>query len=322
MRPIVSPELTGAPPSAKATKHVSDQFVSLRGALAYTALTQAWIIVYIVSFQRVQEPTNLDVRRLNAVVRKLQKEPKHLIFPAMTPTNEVDLHSDSGYRRETGDKEDEVKGYGMRGLNLLRRGIDRNKKPRVHLLESICKSHRLKVRSSYGAETLAAAHGLDDAFSSLVTLHELTFGVLRPHQLMKVREEGGLKIRTTLTTDAESLYKSLSSRDLKTPTEKTLLGHVSWIREMMQNGIVDEIQWCDTRDMTADGHTKGSIDRKQLLEVMQGYQAFQHPVKKYKPHRAGNGSAKPSGNAGSLQESLPPRKYTTLQTYAEFLGLS
>ena len=110
--------------------------------------------------------------------------------------------------------------------------------------------------------------------------------------------------------------------DLKTPTEKTLLGHVSWIREMMQNGIVDEIQWCDTRDMTADGHTKGSIDRKQLLEVMQGYQAFQHPVKKYKPHRAGNGSAKPSGNAGSLQESLPPRKYTTLQTYAEFLGLS
>ena len=66
MRPIVSPELIGAPPDAKATKHVSDQFGSLRGALAYTALTQSWILVYIVSFQRVQEPTNLDVRRLNA----------------------------------------------------------------------------------------------------------------------------------------------------------------------------------------------------------------------------------------------------------------
>eukprot|EP00959_Pyramimonas_sp_CCMP1952_P043488 909498-Pyramimonas_sp.AAC.1 len=29
----------------------------------------------------------------------------------------------------------------------------------------------------------------------------------------------------------------------------------------MERGIVHCVQWCDTRDMTADGHTKGSIDR-------------------------------------------------------------
>eukprot|EP00959_Pyramimonas_sp_CCMP1952_P169371 3537996-Pyramimonas_sp.AAC.1 len=29
----------------------------------------------------------------------------------------------------------------------------------------------------------------------------------------------------------------------------------------MERGIVRSIQWCDTRDMTADGHTQGSIDR-------------------------------------------------------------
>ena len=94
-----------------------------------------------------------------------------------------------------------------------------------------------------------------------------------------------LKVKTTLTVDAESVYKSLSSQDLKVPTEKTLLGHVAWVREIMQSGIVWELQWCDTRDMTADGHTKGSIDRKLLLDVMNGKQTFVHSVKKYTPHR-------------------------------------
>ena len=80
----------------------------------------------------------------------------------------------------------------------------------------------------------------------------------------------------TLTTDAESCYKSCSSADFKIPTEKTLAGHVSWIREMLRVGIVSDLQWCDTRDMTADGHTKGTIDRKLLKELMTGFQTFQH----------------------------------------------
>ena len=63
------------------------------------------------------------------------------------------------------------------------------------------------------------------------------------------------------------------------------MGHVSWIREMMQKGIVDEAQWCDTRDMTADGHTKGCIDRKMLIDLMHGIQVFNHEVKTYRPFR-------------------------------------
>eukprot|EP00959_Pyramimonas_sp_CCMP1952_P345194 7229207-Pyramimonas_sp.AAC.1 len=85
-----------------------------------------------------------------------------------------------------------------------------------------------------------------------------------------MREVGGLDIKGSLTIDAESVYKSLSSNDLKIPTERTLLGHISWIRELMDIGIVHNVQWYDTRDMTADGQTKGSIDRELLLEVMSG----------------------------------------------------
>ena len=258
LNPIFSSELTGAAGEKEATKLVADLFVSLRGALAYTTLTQAWIQVFIVALQRISQPTNLDVRRLNAVTRVLQRAPKKLIFVAMKCAGFVDLHTDSGYRRV--ESADDVKGYGMRGLCLLRRGERLNKAGTlqyvVHLLESMCRSHRLTIRSSYGAEMLAASHGYDDAYPILVTLVELRDGVSTAEELKRYREEGGLALKVVLTTDAEGVYKSLTSRDLKTPTEKTLLVHVCWIRELLQLKLIQAIQWCDTRDMVADGHTK------------------------------------------------------------------
>ena len=124
-------------------------FVSLRGALAYALLTQVWLMVYVVSLQRVQEPTNLQVRRLNAITRTLQSDPKNLAHQTMTHTGEVDLRSDSGYRRLHGDADVEVKGYGIRGAILLRRGHAQSGKPVVHLVDAHCKSRRLQVHSSY-----------------------------------------------------------------------------------------------------------------------------------------------------------------------------
>ena len=64
------------------------------------------------------------------------------------------------------------------------------------------------LRSSYGAETLAAAHGVDDVFPTLVTLHELANWVTIRPEIKQIREVGGLCIHITLTTDAESVYKS------------------------------------------------------------------------------------------------------------------
>ena len=59
---------------------------------------------------------------------------------------------------------------------------------------------------------------------------------------------------------------------------------------MMERGIVHCVQWCDTRDMTADGHTKGSIDRDLIYQVMDGIQAFKYDLKKHVPYRAGQTS--------------------------------
>ena len=96
------------------------------------------------------------------------------------------------------------------------------------------------------------------------------------------------RYKSYLTIDAESVYKSLTNKELKTPAEKTLLGHVMWIREKLHNGIIKKIQWCDTRDMAADGHTKGSIDRQTIIDLMKGSQNFTFPLKTYEPHRDKN----------------------------------
>eukprot|EP00959_Pyramimonas_sp_CCMP1952_P331528 6942480-Pyramimonas_sp.AAC.1 len=135
LRPIQHPELTGADADAQATKMVAYMFVSLRGALAYALITQAC--------------------------------PRKIVYHAMNPTGEVDLHNDSGYQRLSGDADDDVKGCGIRGANLLRRGITPSGKPVVHLIDAYCKSRRLQARSSYSAETRAAAHTLEDCYPTI-----------------------------------------------------------------------------------------------------------------------------------------------------------
>eukprot|EP00959_Pyramimonas_sp_CCMP1952_P124765 2608574-Pyramimonas_sp.AAC.1 len=48
---------------------VTDTFVSFRGALANALVTQVCAMGQVVSLQRVQAPTNIQVRRLSAIAR-------------------------------------------------------------------------------------------------------------------------------------------------------------------------------------------------------------------------------------------------------------
>eukprot|EP00959_Pyramimonas_sp_CCMP1952_P259681 5429569-Pyramimonas_sp.AAC.1 len=47
---------------------------------------------------------------------------------------------------------------------------------------------------------------------------------------------------------------------------------------MVERRIVNTIQWCDSRDMTAGCRTNGSFDRDVLLQVMGGTQSFGHDL--------------------------------------------
>ena len=78
--------------------------------------------------------------------------------------------------------------------------------------------------------------------------------------------------------DAKSVFSAVENENFKYPPEKSLLSHISWVKQLTILKIITILGWVDTRDMIADGMTKGSIDRTQLVEVMTGYVKRLHPV--------------------------------------------
>ena len=61
------------------------------------------------------------------------------------------------------------------------------------------------------------------------------------------------------------------------------LSHVQYLRELMDNRVLDALAWQDTRDMAADGLTKGSVERTLLHKLMNGELTFQHAPKVWRP---------------------------------------
>ena len=142
-------------------------------------------------------------------------------------------------------------------------------------------SQRLVVRSTFSAELLALTGATDHAFLYLVTFEELIHGPVKPSRLLKMREEGGFKTKLVIMIDAKSVYHSIKNSSGKYPAEKSLLGHIHWIKELKSTGIISALLWVDTRDMRADGMTKGSCDRRALLEAMSGRCSLAHPFESF-----------------------------------------
>lgn len=277
LKPIVHADLTGAPSDRALNHNLTKLFWSLLGALAYAMLTQHWLAVYVVNLQRAtQAPLVIHIRRLNALVRIAQKRLVALVYPAMDCIKHVAAHSDSSFCRE------EDKGYGMKGANFIREGRSKKDGTTVHhLLDISCGGHKLTTRSTFSAELFAAVSAADSLIPLVTTLHEMANGTLSRTGARRLREEGGLCFRTTLTIDAMSLFAAVSQAIVRVPSEKSLAGHLFWLRELLDRGLLSQIQWADTRDMSADGHTIGSVDRTTILDLMNGMFKFQHATKSY-----------------------------------------
>ena len=87
--------------------------------------------------------------------------------------------------------------------------------------------------------------------------------------------EGG-DIPVLLYVDAKSVYAAVTATFVKTPAEKSLLCHVQYLRELLDKGILEQLIWIDTRDMYADGLTKGAVSRKAVAEIMSGTMTLRH----------------------------------------------
>ena len=129
----------------------------------------------------------------------------------------------------------------------------------AHVLLAESRSVKTVCRSTYAAELLGATSSADTMIALTITLFEMKFGILGPEKLKLLRENGwGSEppISSQLFIDARSVYESLNATNFKPPVEHSLAGHVLWLRELYERGLISNIFWTDTRDMYADGLTK------------------------------------------------------------------
>ena len=106
-------------------------------------------------------------------------------------------------------------------------------------------------------------------------LYELEVGPLTAAEARNRRMTGGY-IPLALYVDAKSVYAAITATFIKQPAEKSLLSHVQYLRELLDNHIVKALFWLDTRDMGADGLTKGTISREALHQLMDGWMYIRH----------------------------------------------
>jgi hypothetical protein len=203
------------------------------------------------------------------------------------------IFSDAGFKKE------ELDGYALRGAVYIRHtepifletGKPVGNFVNGHILLADSRSIKTVCRSTYAAELLSATSATDIAIPLTVTLYELRAGPLGTERLRSIRDHGWMHencIRTSIFLDAKPDYESLRATTFKPPVEHSLSGHVLWLREMHDKGLVSDIIWTDTRDMYADGLTKGVIKRDALHELMNGKLMLRHDVavckQRYKPN--------------------------------------
>lgn len=88
---------------------------------------------------------------------------------------------------------------------------------------------------------------------------------------------GGLCVGTDCVTDAANLLLILENSSMTNPAEKNFLIHLLMLKDKLEHKVVNSLRWCDTRDMTADGHTKGNIPRTLIHDIMNGTLTINHP---------------------------------------------
>lgn len=198
----------------------------------------------------------------------------------MSCTKILEVHSDTGFRRE-GNEEGEVDGKTIKGVNIIRLGQQLSEANGLltficHLIDWIIGAIKVVVRSTFTSETHGVITGADHSICIAPTFHEITCGPVSLTVARNLTEYSGLNFSIHCVTDARNLLLILRNVNMKIPAGKNFIVHLLWPKNKLENGVAKKLIWTDTRDMTADGHTQGSIKRTAIHALMNGSMSIQH----------------------------------------------
>ena len=77
------------------------------------------------------------------------------------------------------------------------------------------------------------------------------------------------------------MFSYLAAAHLKLPAEKGTYYHLVYLRGRMVTSLIKSYSWIDTRDMVADGLTKGRVDRATVASIMRGSFNLRHVAHEY-----------------------------------------
>ena len=276
---IQHPAIKGAKLDDIVPMDLFEQFRSSRGAVAYALLTRADVSVYVVYLQRQSEKTTTfkHIKMLSIVINRIRTDPVSLTYKYLGKETYFLVFSDAAFKKE------ESTGHALKGTLICRvsttANLDRSRMEpgqksepvRVHLIDFMTKRVSNVTRSTFSAELFSVCDAGDYAILLRQIVHEFTVGPLGTTDARSMTE-GVVRspVRIELLVDAMSVFAAVTASNIKVPREKSLLGHLQYLREKIDRRVFEALIWCDTRDMAADGLTKGSIDRSQIVDIMNG----------------------------------------------------
>ena len=99
--------------------------------------------------------------------------------------------------------------------------------------------------------------------------------------LVQAMSQGQVPMSIEALTDSYSIFSYLAAAHLKLPAEKGTFYHLAYLRERLVSRLIGSYTWVDTRDMVADGLTKGRADRTALINMMHGNYELDHACHEY-----------------------------------------
>ena len=99
--------------------------------------------------------------------------------------------------------------------------------------------------------------------------------------MVQAMSQGQVPMAIEALTDSYSIFSYLAAAHLKLPAEKGTFYHLAYIRERLVSSLIGSYTWVDTRDMVADGLTKGRADRTALINMMHGNYVLNHVCHEY-----------------------------------------
>ena len=257
-------------------------YMSLLGGLAWLVLTRVDLSVFVQALQRrAHAPRVCDIKRLNTVVRYAKRRPLGLFYgKLLTDKPSLLTFSDAAFKALV----EESSGLALRGCCILLADVTGNlfgsTEGRCHMLEFICRRQRRVVRSTFSAELNGLIDSVETAILIQIMMYELWHGCGQDFsKLANMQEDGQLEPYIMLATDARAVFDAIAATDVCEPAECSLKLHLLALRDKIRRNVVRYLHWMDTRDMLADGLTKGSVDRAALrLTASTGRFHAQHPT--------------------------------------------